>query len=43
MYKGFDIEYDFYGLGEYSVQFCGDDIMFNTEEEAKTFIDEVTA
>lgn len=40
-YKGFAIEYDFYGMGEYSVQYCGDDVMFNSMEEAKAFIDEV--
>ena len=40
-YKGYYIEYNFYGLGEYSVQYCGDDLMFNTEEEAKAFIDSI--
>ena len=43
LYKGYYIEHNFYGMGEYSVQFCGDDIMFDTEDEAKAFIDEVTA
>lgn len=40
-YKGYCIEYNFYGLGEYSVQYCGDDCMFTTEAEAKAFIDEI--
>lgn len=33
------IEYDFYGREEYSVQYCGDDIIFDTLEEAQAFID----
>lgn len=41
-YKGFEIEYDFYGEGEYSVQYDGDDLMFDSVEEAEHFIDEVT-
>lgn len=41
-YKGYYIEYDFYGNNEYSVQYCGDDVIFNTEAEAKAFIDEIT-
>ena len=40
-YKGCYIEFDFYGNNEYSVQYCGDDIVFDTEEEAKAFIDEI--
>lgn len=40
-YKGLWIEYDFYGEGEYSVQYCGDDVMFSSEAEARAFIDEV--
>ena len=39
-YKGYDIEYDFYGQGEYSVFFEGDDVIFHTELEAMNFIDE---
>lgn len=39
-YKGYGIDKDFYGNGEYSVQFQGDDYIFETEEEAKKFIDE---
>ena len=38
-YKGYYIEYNFYGTGEYTVQYCGDDIEFNTEKEARQFID----
>ena len=41
MYKGYGIDYDFYGEDEYSVQYCGDDLMFRTIEEAKAFIDEI--
>lgn len=40
-YKGYYIEYNFYGLGEYSVQYCGDDLMFKTADAAKEFIDSV--
>ena len=42
MYKGYGIDYDFYGEDEYSVQYCGDDLMFRTIDEAKAFIDEIT-
>lgn len=41
-YRGFAIEFDFYGKEEYTVQFYGDDIWFETEEAAKNFIDEVS-
>lgn len=41
-YKGFYIEFNIYGGNEYTVQYCGDDIIFDTEEEAKGFIEEVT-
>ena len=40
-YKGFDIEFNFYGSNEYSVQYCGDDLIFQTEAEAKEFIDTI--
>lgn len=40
-YKGFYIEFDLYGMKEYSVQYCGDDLIFQTEEEAKEFIDSI--
>ena len=39
IYKSVFIEYDFYGQGEYSIQYCGDDFIFNTLEEAKNFVD----
>ena len=42
-YKGYYITFNFYGHNEYTVQYCGDDIMFNTAHEARAFIDEVTA
>ena len=41
-YKGYCIEHDFYGEGEYSVQYCGDDVIFDTQYEAERFIDEIT-
>lgn len=41
VYKGYGIEFNFYGCGEYSVQYCGDDIEFQTEEDAKRFIDSI--
>jgi len=40
-YKGYGIDFNFYGMNEYSVQFLGDDVIFNTLEEAKQFIDDV--
>ena len=40
-YKGYFIEFNLYGNNEYTVQYCGDDLYFTTEEEAKAFIDEV--
>ena len=38
-YKGYYIEYNFYGNNEYTVQYCGDDVEFTTLKEAKHFID----
>lgn len=38
-YKGYAIEKDFYGDGEFSVQYAGDDYLFASEAEAKKFID----
>lgn len=38
-YRGYMIEHDLYKNGEYTVQYCGDDVWFATEEEAKLFID----
>lgn len=43
IYKNYGIDFNIYGLNEYSVQFCGDDVMFTTIEEARAFIDEITA
>jgi len=40
MYKGYEIE-DFKGVG-FTVFYLGDEVFFETEEEAKGFIDEVT-
>jgi hypothetical protein len=40
MYKGYEIEA--FGSG-YTVFFCGDEIYFDTEDEAKAFIDEQEA
>lgn len=40
-YKGYEISYNFYGTKEYSVQYCGDDVIFNSAEEAMEFIDEI--
>ena len=39
MYKGYWIEFNTYGNGEYTVQYNGDDVVFDTKEEAKKFID----
>ena len=41
-YKGYYIEYNFYSENEYSVQYCGDDLIFRSEEEAKEFIDTIS-
>lgn len=40
-YKGYGIDFNFYGQNEYSVQYCGDDVLFGSIEEAREFIDEV--
>lgn len=40
-YNGYWISHNIYGMGEYTVQYQGDDIIFNTAEEAKDFIDTV--
>lgn len=40
-YNGYDIDFNIYGQNEYSVQYCGDDVMFQTIDEAKAFIDKV--
>lgn len=41
-YKGYSIEKDFYGKGEYTVQYQGDDVVFKSVEEAKEFINEIS-
>ena len=38
-YRGYYIEYNIYGKGEYTVQIDGDDVFFKTIKEAMTFID----
>ena len=40
-YKGYYIEYNLYGQKEYTVQYCGDDLFFQTLEAAKSFIDNI--
>ena len=40
-YKEFVVEYNLYGQREYTVQYNGDDLWFNTPEEANAFIDSV--
>jgi len=39
-YKGFYIDDCMYGM--ITVQYCGDDLVFDSVEEAEHFIDEVT-
>lgn len=34
------IEFNFYGCGEYTIQFEGDDLWFETLEEAEKFLAE---
>jgi len=41
IYKGYEICHNIYGTGEYSVQYCGDDVIFETSNEAIEFIDEI--
>lgn len=38
-YKGYGIDYNIYGMNEYSFQYCGDDIFARSLEEAKQKID----
>ena len=40
-YKGYGIDYNIYGQGEYTVQYCGDDYWFTSEEKAREFIDDI--
>lgn len=42
IYRDYGIDYNFYGLNEYTVQYCGDDVTFETLEDAKSFIDEIS-
>lgn len=39
IYKGYGIDFNIYGDDEYSVQYCGDDLIFGSLAEAKEFID----
>ena len=39
-YKGFYIDDCMYGM--ITVQYCGDDVVFRSVEDAKQFIDEIT-
>ena len=41
IYKGYAIEHNLYGMGEYTVQYQGDDVVFDTIKDAKHFIDTV--
>lgn len=41
-YKGYDIDFNIYGQNEYSVQYCGDDFLFNSLADAKAFIDSIS-
>lgn len=41
VYRGYEIYFDLFNIGEVSVQYCGDEVVFNNEEEAKAFIDEM--
>lgn len=41
-YKGYYIEFNIYGSNEYSVQYCGDDLIFKSVTDARAFIDEIT-
>ena len=40
-YKGYYIEYNLYGEHEYTVQYCGDDLVFTTEQAARDFINRI--
>ena len=41
MYRGCAITHNFYGLDEFSVQYEGDDVMFEYMGDAMLFIDSV--
>lgn len=40
-YKNYEIVYNLYKINEYSVQYCGDDFLFESEKEAEMFIDSI--
>ena len=40
-YRGFDFDHNFYGEGEYTIHYCGDDIWCTSLEEAKEVIDDI--
>lgn len=40
-YKGYQIEYNIYGKGEYTVDIDGDDVWCKSLEEAKQTIDDI--
>lgn len=40
-YKGYGIDENIYGTGEYTVQFEGDDYFFDSIDEAEAFIDDM--
>ena len=42
-YKGYYIEYNFFGEHEYTVQYLGDDLVFTSEDEARAFIDAIVS
>lgn len=42
IYKGYTIEKSIFRGANYTVFYNGDEILFNTIEEAKAFIDEIT-
>ena len=41
VYKNYGIDFNVYGLGEYSVQYCGDDVLFYSLRQAREFIDDI--
>ena len=41
IYRGYGIDFNIYGMNEYSVQYDGDDVMFEDIETARLFIDDI--
>lgn len=41
IYRGYGIDFNFYGRGEYTIQYCGDDIEVETETAARELIDSI--